>query len=462
MTIGIFSFAEVPPSLAPANHGGQNTTSSTVEEERQHRVLEPIVVDRSRMIIIFDWDDTLFPTTALNDQGLNPGSLEGVRFAPFNKAWDESVSRLQSGVARLLKTALDLAQDRGQVYIVTNSCEGWVEACTERYFPEAFPFLARVRVVSARKHFSDHQIHKQQPLTTTFTAEDGLRWKAFTFASLAAEAAQTEVGDVRMRGHEDGDCDLADEAPAPLPSNVISVGDSPIDHSAARLLHRFLPKSKEQSLVKTVRLMANPTLDQLGSQHRCLLSSLENIVNHPSSANLWMARRGTEEEESADEDHPAFAATMPDIARSTAQMLQAKKEAAEAAAAKTAPTGATTVVSSVLSTLADSAPKPPARGADQDTSSSMMRCRRRRQKPQRRSSANEAALKENLKRRAGRCLMTALKGRGLFFHRLRVGSHTTSPVALQRGRSFWIAKRGRRAITMVDAQTTASVGMQAQ
>ena len=72
-------------------------------------------------IIIFDWDDTLLPTTFLT-----PGGI-----------FDE----------------LTEAVEKGNVHIITNAGRGWVEYSAKRFYPSILPILSKIKIISARRQY---------------------------------------------------------------------------------------------------------------------------------------------------------------------------------------------------------------------------------------------------------------------------------------------------------------------
>lgn len=90
---------------------------------------------RSRLIV-FDWDDTLLPTTALALQGLFPSALEADP--------DEILACAKAGCE-----ALRIAKQHGRVIIVTNAVSGWVHETAMKHMPWLIQELD-VPVISAR------------------------------------------------------------------------------------------------------------------------------------------------------------------------------------------------------------------------------------------------------------------------------------------------------------------------
>lgn len=166
----------------------------------------PPVWHAATTVIIFDWDDTLLPSSHLTHLGLDlfdphtPGEIAKLH-ANVSKDLDE----IDQVAADLLETASDL----GRVAIVTNAEKGWVELSASRFLPRTYLALLRLNVptVSARTRFS----------TADSSASE---WKLLAFVELLAGQ------------------------PAP-PLNVLSFGDSECERYALfnTVTSPALPKS---------------------------------------------------------------------------------------------------------------------------------------------------------------------------------------------------------------------------
>jgi len=217
-------------------------------------------------VIIFDWDDTLFPTTAWcraeEELGLPEDEAQSI----------DRFQELEEPLSELLQEALRLAPRA--TYIVTNAGDGWIKKCVAKYLSSAEPLIDQMHVISARQYFCErHGI--AQSLALTVSAADCLRWKAFTFASLAT--AEGEDGMLRCADFDPG-----------KQLSVVSVGDAPTDASATQFLRKFLPRG---SWVKTVKLMQTPTFEQVKDQQKLLRGSLSKVCSHPACASLCVGRR---------------------------------------------------------------------------------------------------------------------------------------------------------------------------
>lgn len=92
-------------------------------------------------LIVCDWDDTLIPTTFLEK---NP--------PPFHTQDDFfQWIRDSSDFRSTLKNFLSKLCEHGEVCIITNSDQGWVETSCNLFCPELWPIVGRLPIISARR-----------------------------------------------------------------------------------------------------------------------------------------------------------------------------------------------------------------------------------------------------------------------------------------------------------------------
>jgi hypothetical protein len=98
-------------------------------------------------VIIFDWDDTLLPTTYLIPyQNL-------IIQSPSIPLPNEIFKKCHE-IDLIVKKLLILAKENGKVMIITNAADGWVELSAQRFLPKTFEVLRTdIEIVSARSKF---------------------------------------------------------------------------------------------------------------------------------------------------------------------------------------------------------------------------------------------------------------------------------------------------------------------
>jgi len=180
-------------------------------------------------LIIFDWDDTLFPTTWA--QGL--GLLKDLTSIPTEEA-RQTLAEISESVSALLRQA----QMHGLVIIVTNGVEGWVELTCRRFMPSCRSLFDTIPIVSAR---STHELYTACPI----------EWKKRTFH--------------------------AERGPA---TNIVSIGDSECERQAIASL---LGPGRT---VKSLKLDDSPSPEKLQAQLVMLRKIMDGIVLHTANIDI--------------------------------------------------------------------------------------------------------------------------------------------------------------------------------
>jgi len=177
-------------------------------------------------LILLDWDDTLFFTSARG----------GTHSQSVIAGFDASASRFLQECCRL-----------GETLVITNADEGWVERCVKP-LPKLRQTLARVRVISAREKHG--RKHPGNPVL----------WKCNTFAELKENSQQI--------------------------ANLVAVGDQEPEMRAVA----HLAKLYHTSFVKTVRLVSAPNVLELQKQLDTLTPKIGAIVAQARHMSITLQR----------------------------------------------------------------------------------------------------------------------------------------------------------------------------
>ena len=189
---------------------------------------------RHNSLIIFDWDDTLLPTSFLVPKGIFEDDSE------LNEKDQNKINKLQDSVQKLLL----LAVSKGDVYIITNADEGWVEFSAKKYYPKILDILEKIEVISAREVYGEA------------FPKDSKRWKVESFLNL------------KKRLNDD------------LITNIICYGDSTFEMEAGRVLaSKFI-----HAVIKTIKFREKPKPEELNKQLNLVLNQFNSIFI--SSKNL--------------------------------------------------------------------------------------------------------------------------------------------------------------------------------
>jgi len=195
-------------------------------------------------LFIFDWDDTILPSSWIQRQGLRLDAGSVVL------EWQQE--RLAEVAAAAAKT-LTAAKDQGTVVLVTNAERGWIELSCQKFLPSLLPFIENVKIVSARTAY-------ETPLRTS-----PLDWKVHAFAAEIARACGAEaLQDPKKR------------------KNIHSLGDSVHEREALIRATIKLPNCCSKSL----KFVDRPDIDQLLKQHSLIMNCFGQIVQHDENLDL--------------------------------------------------------------------------------------------------------------------------------------------------------------------------------
>jgi len=241
--------AEDSESDPSTEFGSDGSDSECSEDDCNGSEIAPFAVEDT--FLIFDWDDTLLPTTWIEKQGLR---LDGP--SPS----EEQGQQLQR-MAELAKQTLKAAKALGKVILVTNAEHGWVEFSCRKFMPGLCQSLQDVRILSARSTYEHQGI--AQPSEWKYLAFQHELERFCEEQRPVSGEADTVVGATRRR-------------------NVISIGDSPHEREALIRVTDQMPDAR----VKAVKLMARPEVQQLLQEHEIISDCFRDLVNFDGNMDL--------------------------------------------------------------------------------------------------------------------------------------------------------------------------------
>jgi len=205
-------------ALSPRN-GNEGLVSTPVMRQSSS--------EKEDTLIIFDWDDTLLCSSAINA-------------AQWSKP---ELKQLERAAASLLEAAMEL----GETMIVTNGNGTWVHDSSHRFLPGLVPTLEQVTVMSARAMYE--QLYPGDPFS----------WKRQAFRQILRQR--------RGQCPSDG-------------VNLVVLGDSPAEMEAAQCASKIYEGC---SLIKTVKFREAPSVSQLLGQIHRVAQDLGDIVREDRS-----------------------------------------------------------------------------------------------------------------------------------------------------------------------------------
>ena len=194
------------------------------------RVWAPAVKPKTHnSLIIFDWDDTLLPTSFLS-----PGGV----FNENIKLDDKDISKIKKLEECALKL-LNIAVSKGDVFIITNSGVGWVEFSAKKFYPSILDVLKKVKIISARGEYEDK------------FPGDSRRWKIMTFLNLQKKLNLELI------------------------TNIVCLGDSLFEMEAGRILASKFNKA----FIKTIKFREKPRPEELYKQLMLVIVQFNTIYS---------------------------------------------------------------------------------------------------------------------------------------------------------------------------------------
>lgn len=206
-------------------------------------------------VFILDWDDTCCATSFLERSGCM-ADLDS-RIDEFAPAEAFLLRILEARVLSLLKKCVSL----GTALIVTNAGDGWVELSSSRFLPAVYAFLVanynKVKIISARDRYVE--MFRNYPL----------QWKALTFVE-ELQLINTKQPSTKQ------------------PTHVVVLGDSVGDQWAAHHAARKLYSLGTPIVLKVVKFLERPTIDQLCNELGVLLDHIDAMYEHPDAFDVSM------------------------------------------------------------------------------------------------------------------------------------------------------------------------------
>ena len=177
---------------------------------------------------IFDWDDTLFPTSFFVQEDI-------IDDENLPEEYVDIISILEEAIIKIINFVLN----KGDVYIITNSSIGWVEFSTNKFYPNLKKYLDKIHIISARNEYEN-----------AYPGEMKL-WKDKTFLS------------------------LKDKINLKIPTNIICFGDSYTELEAGKKL----ASKMNNSFIKTIKFKEKPDPEYMIKEINLINNRLDYIYS---------------------------------------------------------------------------------------------------------------------------------------------------------------------------------------
>lgn len=206
---------------------------------------------RDQTIIIFDWDDTLLPSSWMRESPLvdEKGHLNAL--SDVESAVQDQLRTFMDQVVAVLALSLEL----GKVVVVTNARRPWVDISCRTFLPEARQYMKRIPVL--------YGLELIEAKTKSF-GED----KSVNLTETKVRAMKSAVTKFYSRYDNQSW------------KNVLSIGDALFEHDAIRQVVRERPgyTTEKKCRTKTIKLLECPSITGLETQLKIVRTWLRSLV----------------------------------------------------------------------------------------------------------------------------------------------------------------------------------------
>jgi len=230
--------------------------------------------ERSQTALILDWDDTVCPTTWLReDCGLKwnqPLHAQLHGDGQHDRFIRDMMSRASAVAAEFLREATS----HTNVFIVTLAQKTWVDVSIQNFMPELAEILqeSEVKVIYAQEHISED-------LRTEYDRHEFMSSDQAT--NFWTDAKAEVIAQDLWGSHESKHTSRF--------KNIISVGDSDFErHGTIKACEEYRNSTVDRCdlRVKTLKLVSDPTVEELTAQLTLAARWLPFIVNHDGDLDL--------------------------------------------------------------------------------------------------------------------------------------------------------------------------------
>jgi len=236
--------------------------------EHDHAFAETIHSEHaepSNVLLFFDWDDTLYPTTEIHD-----------RWQAIQDRW-RALADWENALCTLLEVACQVS---GKVVILTNALRPWVTNCINDFAPKIAVILNdfpdTLEVVYAREYLTDKRCLRPRKHANEKETKDEYN-ERLTLAKYSAmkSVANSFYGNRPWR-------------------NIISFGDAAYEHDALQELtfKRAMSHCDEHVLSKAVLLKEAPSMIEMTFRLNVLKLILPTLAQAEIDVDLNVSEPG--------------------------------------------------------------------------------------------------------------------------------------------------------------------------
>ena len=189
-------------------------------------------------LIVFDFDDTLFPTTFMSDNNYSDSGITRTELPP-------EVQQALDNIEQAVINALRESKRHGTVKIVSNGSMLWIATASARFMPQFWSVVRdlNIEVISANDRRYDRHVYSSNPI----------HWKTHEFRAILRDMKRrrrpftknitfVSIGDSRI----DGDATFNAQTETPLHHiRFVKLEDDPSTETIVRQLGEVADKMKD-------------------------------------------------------------------------------------------------------------------------------------------------------------------------------------------------------------------------
>mmetsp|Transcript_57900 Transcript_57900/g.148939 ORF Transcript_57900/g.148939 Transcript_57900/m.148939 type:complete len:452 (-) Transcript_57900:18-1373(-) len=214
------------------------------------------IANTSSPVVIFDWDDTLFPTTYLTEVVLS-GAPSNAKYGRLPE--DSPYAQALENHGQLVNDLLVAANSIASVVIVTLAARPWVENSSQWFLPNS-GVTELLRDLDIQIYYAREHVSKRDKFASY--VEEGVD----LFMIAKRNAMMTCLRKLRRQHRK------------PRTRNVLSIGDSVTEENAIKEI--LWASDTTGDLCKTVKFISDPTLDVLGAELQLIKSWFDKLVHY--------------------------------------------------------------------------------------------------------------------------------------------------------------------------------------
>lgn len=196
------------------------------------------MINKRNILFIFDWDDTLFPTSWTIDNNINIDSLFRKN---QNSSEENTYDKYFNYLDKIIFSLFIKIKKYGEIIIITNATLSWINKSSS-ILPNTRKLLKYIKIISARednKQYSNNPTH----------------WKIISFKN---EVFKREINE------------------------IYSIGDASYEYIA--LMH--LKKITKNKFLKSIKLLENPDFKILIDELSVIYNAIPEIIKEEKDIDM--------------------------------------------------------------------------------------------------------------------------------------------------------------------------------